>query len=98
MIPIRDDQPRFSTSYVNYFIVALNTVIFLVEFWIQLQSPRTLNGVIHEFGVIPHAVTGALTACGITPNSWITPFSVRGLCNWIQNSTKKMTVFRATIK
>ena len=61
MIPIRDDQPRFSTPYVNYFIVALNIVIFLVEFWVQLQSPRALNGVIHEFGVIPSMVTGALT-------------------------------------
>src|SRR6267154_2640742 len=60
MIPIRDDQPRFSTPYVTYFIIALNTVIFLFEFWIQLQSPRALNGLIVEFGVVPHTVTGAL--------------------------------------
>jgi len=29
MIPIRDDQPRFSTPYVTYFIIALNAVVFL---------------------------------------------------------------------
>ena len=27
MIPIRDDQPRFSTPYVTYFLVGLNLVI-----------------------------------------------------------------------
>src|SRR6266568_80409 len=29
MIPIRDDQPRFSTPFVNYFIVALNALAHL---------------------------------------------------------------------
>ena len=31
MIPIRDDTPRFSTPYVTYFIIALNTLVFLME-------------------------------------------------------------------
>ncbi len=29
MIPLRDDQPRFSTPYVTYFLIGLNSVIFL---------------------------------------------------------------------
>src|SRR5882724_13632103 len=61
MIPIRDDQPRFSTPYVNYFIIALNTVVFLFEFSIQLQSPRALNGLIFEFRLIPHTVLRGLS-------------------------------------
>ena len=31
MIPIRDDTPRFSTPFVTYFIIALNTVVFPVR-------------------------------------------------------------------
>src|SRR6266851_5290695 len=60
MIPIRDDQPRFSTPYVTYFLVALNTAVFLLELWVGFQSQRALNGFIYEFGVVPKHVTGAL--------------------------------------
>ena len=28
MFPIRDDAPRSTTPYVNYFLIALNIVIF----------------------------------------------------------------------
>jgi len=62
MIPIRDDQPRFSTPYVTYFMVALNTAVFLFELWVGFQSQRALNGFIYEFGVVPKDVTGALVA------------------------------------
>jgi membrane associated rhomboid family serine protease len=61
MIPIRDDQPRFSTPYVNYFIIALNIAVFLFEFSIELQSPRAFNGFIFEFGLIPHEVFRGLS-------------------------------------
>jgi len=30
MIPLRDDQPTFSTPFVNYFLIVLNVVVF---FW-----------------------------------------------------------------
>jgi membrane associated rhomboid family serine protease len=60
MIPIRDDQPRFSTPYVTYFLVAFNTVVFLIELWVGMGSQRALNGFIYEFGVVPRQVTGAL--------------------------------------
>jgi len=53
MIPIRDDTPRFSTPYVTYFIIALNTIIFLYEWLIGQQSQRALDGLIYEFGVVP---------------------------------------------
>jgi membrane associated rhomboid family serine protease len=61
MIPIRDDQPRFSTAYITYFIVGLNTVIFLLEWWLGRQSQGALNALIYEFGVVPTHITGALT-------------------------------------
>lgn len=53
MIPIRDDQPRFSTPYVTYFIIALNAVVFLFELSVEMQGPRALNSLVYQFGVVP---------------------------------------------
>jgi membrane associated rhomboid family serine protease len=61
MIPIRDDQPRFSTPYVNYFIVALNTLAFLYELSIQMQGRRALDRFVYQFGAVPEHFIGALT-------------------------------------
>jgi rhomboid family protein len=66
MIPIRDDTPRFSTPYVTYFLIALNTVIFLFEWSVGLQNQRELNALIFEFGVVPRHVTAALGGAGQT--------------------------------
>src|SRR6185369_2348259 len=73
MIPLRDDQPRYSQPFINYFLIALNSIIFLFEFGLQLQSPRALNGLIFEFGAIPHAVTTALTGQHFDPASAFLP-------------------------
>ena len=64
MIPIRDDTPRFSTPYVTYFLIALNTVIFLWEWSVGLESQQELNALIFQFGVVPRHVTAALEATG----------------------------------
>jgi membrane associated rhomboid family serine protease len=53
MIPIRDDQPRFSTPYVTYFLVALNALVFLFELSVGAQSHQALNSMIYEFGIVP---------------------------------------------
>jgi membrane associated rhomboid family serine protease len=61
MFPIRDDQPRFSTPYVNYFIIALNVLVYvLFELPVQFQEPRALNALIFQFGLIPEHFTRAL--------------------------------------
>ena len=60
MIPIRDDQPRFSTPYVTYFIIALNALVFLFELSVGAQSDRALNGLIYHFGVVPEHFERAL--------------------------------------
>jgi len=65
MIPIRDDTPRFSKPFVTYFIIALNTMVFLFELSVGGQSHRALNSLIYHFGVVPlhfeRALTGAST-------------------------------------
>src|SRR5580692_9534961 len=62
MIPIRDDTPRFSTPFVTYFIIALNTVVFLFELSVGGQSHRALNSVMYHFGVVPLHFQRALMA------------------------------------
>jgi membrane associated rhomboid family serine protease len=60
MIPIRDDQPRFSTPYVTYFIIALNVLVFIFELSVKAQGERALAGFMYEFGVVPRYVTDML--------------------------------------
>jgi hypothetical protein len=50
MLPIRDDQPRYSTPWVNYFLIGLNLVIFFFEFTLD---PRSLEVLVRQFGVVP---------------------------------------------
>src|SRR5437763_17050241 len=40
MIPIRDDAPRSTTPYVNYFLIAINVFVFMFE----LSVPATPVG------------------------------------------------------
>jgi len=51
MLPIRDDQPRYSTPFVTWFLIGLNLVIFFFEWALD---PRSLDLVIHQFGVVPY--------------------------------------------
>jgi membrane associated rhomboid family serine protease len=62
MIPIRDDTPRFSTPFVTYFIIALNTVAFLLELSVGGQGHRALNSLMYQFGVVPAHFERVLTA------------------------------------
>jgi len=50
MLPIRDDQSRYSTPWVTRFLIALNLLIFLFE---ASLTPGALNGLIRQFGVVP---------------------------------------------
>jgi membrane associated rhomboid family serine protease len=66
MFPIRDDTPRFSTPYITYFIIALNAVAFLFELSVGAQSPRALNGLMYQFGVVPLHFDRALAGASHT--------------------------------
>ena len=69
MIPLRDDQPRFSTPYINYFLVALNTIVFLFELSVGAQSRGALNSLIYEFGIVPDHFDGRADG-GPSISSW----------------------------
>ena len=57
MIPIRDDAPRYTTPWINYFLIVLNCLVFLYE--LQL-GPRNLSTLFLTFGMVPGRMTAAL--------------------------------------
>jgi membrane associated rhomboid family serine protease len=67
MIPLRDDQPTFSTPFVNYFLIALNIVIFLWEWSLGTQNHRALNSFLVQFGVVPHHMLAVLSGQSSDP-------------------------------
>ncbi len=63
MLPIRDDAPRASTPYVTYFLVALNTLVFLFE---VALAPRARASLMFQFGFVPMNVTAYVRGAGGT--------------------------------
>lgn len=55
MLPIRDDTPRSTTPYINYFLIVLNLLIFYFEWTL---SPRSLQGFEYKFAFVPLNITG----------------------------------------
>ena len=53
MIPLRDDQPSFSTPFINYFLIVMNVLVFLWELSISAESRGALNAVVGTFGIVP---------------------------------------------
>src|ERR1700750_704391 len=75
MIPLRDDQPSFSTPFINYFLIVLNVLVFLWELSVGMQSDRALNAFIGEFGVVPRHTVAVLTGHSYdSPATALLPF------------------------
>src|SRR5215467_2310911 len=50
MLPIKDDQPRYSTPYVNTFLIVLNILIFLYQWTL---GPRAGEAFVRIYGEVP---------------------------------------------
>ncbi len=50
MLPIKDDQPRYSAPYVTWFLIALNLLIYLFQ---STLDPRSSDLFARQFGVVP---------------------------------------------
>ena len=71
MIPLRDDAPRFSTPYVTYFLIALNSLVFLFELMLE---PAARMQFLSQFGVVPAHLNGLLHGqAGITVEAAFLP-------------------------
>ena len=47
MIPIRDDQPRLTTPWVTYSIIAVNVLVYAYEFHLQVPDLEALRNLIN---------------------------------------------------
>lgn len=75
MIPLRDDQPSFSTPFINYFLIALNLLVYLWEVLVEVQSPRVLRAFVLQFGLVPRHTIAVLTGHSYdSPVTAIVPF------------------------
>jgi membrane associated rhomboid family serine protease len=61
MLPLRDDQPTFSTPFVTYFLILLNLVAYFFEWQLSMQNPEPVRALIFQFGVVPLREIGLLT-------------------------------------
>jgi membrane associated rhomboid family serine protease len=50
MLPLKDDQPSYSTPYVNWFLIGLNILIFLFQ---ATLDPRSAKLLAEQFGEVP---------------------------------------------
>ena len=50
MLPIKDDQPRYSTPYVNTFLIVLNILIFFYQWTL---GPRAGEALVRIYGEVP---------------------------------------------
>lgn len=64
MIPLRDDQPRFSTPFLTYFLIAINLVIYYGEFMLSPPSERSL---LYQLGLVPAHVVAVVSGVSHAP-------------------------------
>ena len=53
MLPLKDDQPRYSTPYVNWFLIGLNLFIYLLQWLLEIQDPRGYKLFVSSFAEVP---------------------------------------------
>jgi membrane associated rhomboid family serine protease len=72
MIPLRDDQPRYSTPYINSFLIALNLLIFLFE---SSLDPDSLKALVYQLGIVPAHLTAFVSGSPkYSPLAIVLPF------------------------
>jgi membrane associated rhomboid family serine protease len=64
MLPIRDDQPRYGTPWVNYFLIGMNLLIYLFE---ASLDARSLDSLVRQFGVVPADLSAFLSGSPAHP-------------------------------
>jgi membrane associated rhomboid family serine protease len=57
MLPLKDDQPRYSTPYVTGFLIVINLLIYFFE---SRLPARSLNLFIRHYGVVPSHLEAVL--------------------------------------
>ena len=64
MIPIRDEIPTRETPVVNYVLIALNVIVYLL---MTLAGPETQEAIVAKYAMVPAHFAGGITlAVGMT--------------------------------
>ena len=58
MFPIKDDQPRYTTPFVNGFLIGLNILVYLFQ---ATLDPRSYELFARQFGVVPSHIQAFLS-------------------------------------
>ena len=53
LFPYKDDNPRILVPYVTYGIIAINVLVFILQFNLGISNPMTEESFIYSFGFIP---------------------------------------------
>lgn len=53
MFPLKDDQPRYSTPYVNSFLIGINILIYFLQWQQQVTDPRGAEVFARHYGEVP---------------------------------------------
>jgi membrane associated rhomboid family serine protease len=70
MIPIKVTQPSYSRPVVTIFLIAINVLVFLYEFWLGLGDPYSLNHFMTVYSLRPayFHIENVLTAMFVHAN------------------------------
>src|SRR5678815_5381736 len=72
MFPIKDDQPRYSTPYVNSFLIGLNLLVYLFQ---SILDDRSGELFARQFGMVPAHLAAFLSGSpGYTLPMIVVPF------------------------
>ena len=53
LFPYKDDNPRILIPYVTYGIIAINILVFVIQFNLGISSQMAEENFIYSFGFIP---------------------------------------------
>lgn len=75
MFPIKDDQPRYSTPYVNSLLIGINIVVFLLQWMQQVTDPRGAELFAQQYGEVPAHLAAFLAGSHrYNPQQVVLPF------------------------
>ncbi|NEP46219.1 MAG: rhomboid family intramembrane serine protease, partial [Okeania sp. SIO2H7] len=80
MVPLKDENPIYTTPYITYGLILLNITVFVYQ--VSL-SPEILEPFVRQWGVLPTRITASLGS-STSEAVWITLFSSQFLHgSWI---------------
>jgi rhomboid family protein len=53
MLPLKDDQPSYSTPYVNWFLIAVNLLVFFFQWSQMVTDPHGAEALVRTYGEVP---------------------------------------------